>query len=165
MSKESKKELLWWIKNTRNSLSLRLSHSSYYCTEIHSDASGLAYASTSGVWGCWKDTEIDWNILIKETEALRRTICSLEKGKNYVVKIDNYALFWSLKKGRSRSREVNLILRRIGGDLQKRDLHVDFEWISTKENQADFASRSLKKLKTRIHKEIKKQEGEGLKES
>jgi hypothetical protein len=110
--------------------------------DIHCDASGFAFGNTDGLWGLWKAEERDWPIMVKEMEALRRTVCMAEKGSKLNIKCDNQAVYWSLKRGRSFCWDLNNLVRRIGGDVFARKIDLDVEWIGTEDNLADGVSRA-----------------------
>lgn len=139
----SRRELKWWRDNVRHWMPANLDDVwKTRIKEFHTDASGYAYGSSDGLWGLWKIEELNWNIAIKEMEALRRAISRLTRGDKARIGVDNQAVFWCLKRGRSFSWELNDLLRRIGGDMNARKLELDFYWVPSEENLADAASRS-----------------------
>jgi hypothetical protein len=48
-------------------------------------------------------------------------------------------------RGRSFSKEINTLVKRIGGDAFKRGLRLRFKWVPSEDNKADWISRSMKK--------------------
>ncbi|MHB1800000.1 MAG: ribonuclease H family protein, partial [Vulcanimicrobiaceae bacterium] len=136
----SKRELRWWSKNAGSGMAFRLEEMESGDI-IDCDASGYGYGSTSGVWGLWKDEEMDWNIAVKEMEAVRRTVGKIDNGGSVTIRCDNQAVYWSLVRGRSFCLELNNLVRRIGGDVMARNLDINFVWIPSEENGADWISR------------------------
>ena len=138
----SKRELRWWVKNAGEGLPTTFDDVWHTrVQEIHTDASGYGYGSTEGLWGLWEAEERDWIIAIKEMEAVRRQLCKMKPGTKARIGVDNTVVYWTLKRGRSFSWDLNNLIRRIGGDVKARHLEIDFEWIPTEENRADWVSR------------------------
>ena len=143
LSAASRRELKWWRDNAGKWMPLNIEDVwKVRIKDFHTDASGFGYGSSNGLWGLWKAEEMDWIIAVKEMEAVRRAIGRLEPGEKVRIGVDNTAVYWSLKRGRSFSWDLNNLVRRIGGDVNKRKLQVDFYWVPTEENRADEASRS-----------------------
>jgi hypothetical protein len=84
-------------------------------------------------------------IAIKELEAVRRTIGRVENGTRVRIGCDNTVAYWTLKKGRSFCLELNNLIKRIGGDVHARKIDVDFYWLKSEDNMADWISRSWKR--------------------
>ncbi len=138
----AKRELRWWWKNADNRLTMDLEDVwKTRIKDIHTDASGYGYGSSDGLWGLWEAEEKDWNIAIKEMEAVRRELCRLESNSRTRIGVDNTVVFWSLKRGRSFCWELNNLVRRIGGDARARNLDLDFYWVASEQNRADWISR------------------------
>jgi hypothetical protein len=138
----SRRELKWWRDNAH--CWMAISFEDVWKTrikDIHVDASGFGYGSTNGLWGLWKEEELDWIIAVKELESLRRQVCRLSVGARVRIATDNQVVFWSMKRGRSFCWEINNLLRRIGGDMMARNLDVEVFWVPSEENQADWISR------------------------
>lgn len=143
LSSGSRRELKWWRDHVRHWMPVNLEDVwRTRVSEFHTDASGYAYGSSNGLWGLWKAEELNWNIAVKEMEALRRGICRMRNGETARIGVDNMAVYWCLKRGRAFCWELNDLLRRIGGDINSRGLNLDFYWVPSEENLADRASRS-----------------------
>jgi hypothetical protein len=143
ISKASKLELKWWKKNATNWIPMELEDVwKTTTTNIHSDACDYGYGATNGLWGLWNGEEVNWMIAIKELEAVRRTIGRVENGTRVRIGCDNTVAYWTLKKGRSFCLELNNLIKRIGGDVHARKIDVDFYWLKSEDNMADWISRS-----------------------
>jgi hypothetical protein len=138
----SRRELKWWINHAGDWTNARLEDVGLRARDIHCDASGFAFGNTDGLWGLWKAEERNWHIMVKEMEALRRTVCMSKHGSKLSIKCDNQAVYWSLKRGRSFCWDLNDLVRRIGGDVFARKIDLNVEWIGTKSNLADGISRA-----------------------
>jgi hypothetical protein len=85
-------------------------------------------------------------------EAVRRQVSKLEKGAKVRIGVDNTAVYWSLKRGKSFSWELNSLVRQIGGDATIRNLELDFVWMLSETNRADWVSRCWTKPEANILK-------------
>lgn len=107
------------------------------------DACNYGYGASTGLWGLWSQKELNWNIAIKEMDALRRTIDSLKRCEVVHFKVDNLVVFWCMVKGRSSCLDLNNLVKRIGGTVKTKRLTVTFEWIRSEDNMADWISRAM----------------------
>ena len=143
LSPASRRELKWWKTHGGEWIPLRIKEVAESAFEhFHTDASGFAYGATNGLWGLWKEEEKDWNIAIKELEALRRLVCSVPRNSRLKVGCDNMAVYWVLWRGRAFSWDLNNLIRRLGGDVFARNLDLEVYWVPTKLNRADGVSRA-----------------------
>lgn len=164
ISPASRRELKWWKEHATNWLPVeiddvwRVRHNM-----VFTDSSDFAFGATNGMWGRWVHDEVDWNIAIKELESVRRLICTLNNGTRCTVYCDNSVAFWSLIKGRSFSLDINELIKRIGGDAFKRNLHLRFRWVPSEDNVADWISRSgTRPIRVRFGDGFQSVEGESM---
>jgi hypothetical protein len=78
-------------------------------------------------------------------ETVRRQICRMEPESKTRIGVDNMVVYWCLKRGRSFCWELNEQVRRIGGDANARKLELEFMWVPTEKNKADWVSRQWKR--------------------
>lgn len=146
LSSASKRELKWWRKHASDWLPVEMDSVWKIKHEmIFADSSDFAFGSSNGLWGRWKEDEMDWIIAIKELETIRRLVCSLDNDAHYTIYCDNSVVFWSLMRGRSFSKDINTLVKRIGGDAFKRGLKLRIRWVPSEDNKADWISRSVKR--------------------
>jgi hypothetical protein len=65
------------------------------------------------------------------------------RGKRVVFLVDNLALMGALKKGRSPSRRLNRICRRVAAHVVAGDLFIDYYYVRSAYNPADGPSRQV----------------------
>lgn len=139
-----RKELRWWLNNARSWLNMTLLDVTRELTAtVFVDACNYGYGASTGLWGLWSQKELNWNIAIKEMDALRRTIDSLKRCEVVHFKVDNLVVFWCMVKGRSSCLDLNNLVKRIGGTVKTKRLTVTFEWIRSEDNMADWISRAM----------------------
>ena len=150
LSPASRRELKWWRDNL-GAWRLRTELGELArggMKEIFVDASGYAYGATNAVWGLWNEEEFNWNIAVKEIEALRRAVTKLPSNSSWTVWTDNKAVFWSMKRGRAFCWELNDAVRTDRGDMNARGLRLDVRWVRSEDNPADWISRERTRHQT-----------------
>lgn len=108
---------------------------------LETDASTLAYGSTTGMWGLWTREELEWTIAEKEMETVVRQMDRLEANQTILLAVDNTAVFYSLMRGRSFNAELNKKIRRIGAMAASKRIKINFVWVCSRHNQADEISQ------------------------
>jgi len=155
-------ELNWWedYLATRKPVTIQLDKSSGPVTIIYSDAEG-----TGGIGGLIvpEHQNVQWfrshvrsiqrrdylqqrkvQIIpyegIAARESLRRWK-TVAAGKEVIMFIDNQSVYHSLRKGRSKAPDVNLILRDILDIAAEQDIRIFPYWIPSALNISDLPSR------------------------
>jgi hypothetical protein len=65
------------------------------------------------------------------------------RGRRVVFLVDNMALLGALKKGRSPSKRLNRVCRRVAAHVLGGDLYVDYYYVRSADNPADGPSRQI----------------------
>ena len=155
-------EIDWWqgYLATRKPVTIKLDKSSGPVTIIYSDAEG-----TGGIGGLIipEHQNIQWfrsnvnnipkkdrlhprktQIIPYESIAARESIQrwkTIAAGKDVVMFIDNQSIYHSLRKGRSKASDINLILRDILDIAAKHDVRIFPYWVPSSLNISDLPSR------------------------
>ena len=107
--------------------------------QLSFDPRGLSWRR-SFAWK-WKDKEHITILETRATFALHRNVARSSRGMRYFVLPDNTPSMGALAKGRSCSRRLNAVLRRVGALLLAADLYPYYAWTASELQPADEDSR------------------------
>lgn len=152
LDKEVADDLEWWCGNIQ-SYNGRSRWKGAGAVTLETDSSGYGWGGTLDPLGAnhiargfWQRIEKPKSINWKELTAVERVILSLPerlvRGKRILVKCDNMAAVWYIRKGGGRVCELAIVSRRLWKLLLDLDIDLEVVHIPGVENtRADFWSR------------------------